>query len=211
MKHRHGTWLPSNSVTSDMRVLALALIALCGFAVAMWQLADRPVGALQTSNPRPSSTAQPANADVEREVQAFHEWLRVNPRPQMLSYWVDQLCVGSTPEQAKRADSNPHKMKTVTVWVNPTGEKAMMKGGTFPVGSVIVKEKREGESGPVELSTVMLKRAKGFNPKCGDWEFAVLDAKGSKVTDRGKLATCMSCHTEQAAQDYVFKGYVPEE
>lgn len=178
---------------------------LCGLGVVGCSAGHRTV------SPDRDTPVQASHLDIGREVRAFHGWTRVNPKPVALAYWVDLLCVGSTPEQAARSASNPHRQKTITVWVNPAGEQAMLKGGTFPVGSAIVKEKRVGEKGPVELSTVMLKRAKGFNPECGDWEFAVLDASGSKVTERGKLATCMSCHTEQAKLDYVFKGYVPGE
>lgn len=143
------------------------------------------------------------------EVRDFHKWTKVNPRPMFSSYWVDTLCVNPKPEDARRAATSPHRQKTITVWVNSVGRKAMLEGGAFPVGSTIVKEKREGANGAVELSTVMIKRPEGYNPACGDWEFAVLDKTGEKVKARGKIPTCAGCHVEQAKFDYVFRSYLP--
>lgn len=160
----------------------------------------------------------PTAEQVGKEVQGFHSWKKVNAQPVELNYWVSALCIGPSAEQRKRMREDPHALKLITVRVNKTGEAAMMRGGTFPVGSVIVKEKlsqldpsaaaRSDKPIP-ELSTVMIKRATGFNPKCGDWEFAVLDSSGSKVTDQGKLPTCMSCHVEMSKQDFVYRTYVP--
>ncbi|MCO5297669.1 MAG: cytochrome P460 family protein [Fimbriimonadaceae bacterium] len=152
----------------------------------------------------------PSPPDRLGEVRMFHTWTRVNPEPVEIGYRADALCVNPSPELRHKAESNPHRFKTITVWVNAQGKRTMMRGGTFPVGSVIVKEKRQEKTGPVELSTVMIKRPRGFNPSCGDWEFAVLDRSGEKVQARGKLSTCQACHVEQVKTDYVFRGYVPK-
>ncbi len=83
----------------------------------------------------------------------------------------------------------------------------MMKGGTFPNGSILVKEKQlEGQSSR-DMATVMIKRSPGYNPKGGDWEYAVLDKAGT-IESRGKLANCMGCHADQAKSDYVFRSYL---
>lgn len=143
-------------------------------------------------------------------LEGFHAWRKVNKEPHYVHSEFDFLCVGPTPEQRRKAKENPHVWKFITVYVNATGERSMFSGRTFPVGSVIVKEKfaREGRKTPkAELSTVMIKRKKGFNPKCGDWEFAVLDAAGKKLMDRGKLEACMKCHVRQAKRDFVFGSY----
>lgn len=81
---------------------------------------------------------------------------------------------------------------------------------TFPVGSVIVKEKYTTEkSRTPELMTVMRKQAKGYDSKNGDWEYLVLDGATNRVQAQGNLATCQDCHRQMATTDYVFRtGYL---
>jgi hypothetical protein len=59
----------------------------------------------------------------------------------------------------------------------------------------------------VLLYTVMIKRQPGYNPKAGDWEFAVV-SPGGKTEASGKLANCMSCHTTRPDADFIFRSYV---
>jgi hypothetical protein len=112
---------------------------------------------------------------------------------------------------------SPHMKKFVTVYVNDLGRQAMtaQKSPAFPVGSVIVKEKlTQPDSKSPELMTVMVKREKDFNPACGDWEFMVFGGDGKKVTNRGKIESCGSCHQTRPAlaSDYVFRDYyLPED
>jgi hypothetical protein len=76
---------------------------------------------------------------------------------------------------------------------------------TFPVGSVIVREKLEdpGDERPALLA-VMVKRAPGFNPKAGDWEFLLVDGAASKVIERQKKGSCLDCHASQRERDFVY-------
>ena len=75
-------------------------------------------------------------------------------------------------------------------------EKLFPKLPSFPVGTVLVKEKFNNPkgTGTPELLTAMVKREKGYNPACYDWEFLVLDGKAERILERGKLARCQSCH-----------------
>lgn len=77
--------------------------------------------------------------------------------------------------------------------------KLFPKLPSFPVGTVLVKEKFDNPkgTGTPELLTVMVKREKGYNPACYDWEFLVLNGKAERVLERGKLARCQSCHAEK--------------
>jgi len=59
----------------------------------------------------------------------------------------------------------------------------------------------------VLLYTVMVKRQPGYNPKVGDWEFAVVSRDG-KTEASGKLPNCMSCHMTRPDSDFVFRSYV---
>ena len=76
---------------------------------------------------------------------------------------------------------------------------------TFPAGSVIVREKLSGhDAESPELLAVMIKRAPGFNPKAGDWEFLLLDGAASKVIERQKKGSCLDCHASQSERDFVY-------
>ncbi len=142
-------------------------------------------------------------------IKGFHGWKKANSTPVRLSSKFDLLCAPASMAMIKAEQKvNPHFQRVITVYVNKVGEKAMEKGGKFPVGSVIVKEKLEESFKTPVLSTVMIKREKGYNPKCGDWQFASIDAFTTKVTMDGKLESCMFCHQDQAKRDYVFKTYV---
>ena len=146
---------------------------------------------------------------VLESVKGFSSWKKANIAPVRLTTYLDGLCMAPSQKMIDAAlAANPHLDRFIQVYVNPTAEKAMINGGVFPVGSVVVKEKHNGAKGPVLLSTVMVKREKGFNPTCGDWEFASLDASGKKVTSEGKLDFCMKCHQDVPKKDFVFRTYV---
>lgn len=76
----------------------------------------------------------------------------------------------------------------------------------LPVGSVVVREKYVGadDAAPPELVAAMVKRARGFNPKGGDWEFLVLDPSLTKVLERQKTGSCLECHDAQRRRDFLF-------
>jgi len=96
----------------------------------------------------------------------------------------------------------------IQVYVTPEGVGAIKGNGAFSVGTVILKQKFSTPStNKAELFTGMLKREKGFNSNCGDWEFFTLSGDGQKVTSRGRLNSCMECHKEFAKTDFVSKRY----
>ena len=142
-------------------------------------------------------------------VKDYANWTKANVVPIRLSTSLDMLCRGISNDERKGYQKTAiHFDRYMTVYVNPTGEKAMQKGGVFPVGSIIVKEKRDSKTGPVVLSTVMIKREKGYNPACGDWQFAALNSDATKTDGDGKLDSCMKCHKDQSKKDFVYRTYV---
>lgn len=139
----------------------------------------------------------------------------VTPRPVDMKPQIMLSCVGPGPADQH---PNPHVSAVFRVFVNPKGQKAMQNLGksTFPVGSVLVKEKfsRGPEVfAPVkllpdakpELLTVMIKRPKGFDPANGDWQFAVV--KSGHAPETEGLKHCQGCHQRQKKTDYVFGDY----
>lgn len=143
-------------------------------------------------------------------------WLQVNAKPYYISSTLNVLCAAPTPvrvdEERKR---NPHASTAITVYVNQVGTESMLSesAATFPVGSIIVKQKFDPNHEPDKplLYTVMIKHEPGYNPDAGDWEFEVISGDGSEVQARGALANCIACHTPQKANDFVFRTYVERE
>jgi Cytochrome P460 len=182
---------------------AAAGVAGCGtFGLFRTNVAAPPEVAVQT---------QPAPPPPTVEFLEYKRWTRVTAKPHKVISRIFTLCASPTDQQIEREKDNPHTDKYVVVYVNETGRKAMLEQPDphFPVGSVIVKEKLATEKSTTpDLLTVMIKRDKGFNPDGGDWEYLVSDGTASEVKDRGKLATCMACHDERKAKDYIFRPYV---
>src|SRR4051812_903996 len=97
-------------------------------------------------------------------------FVRITPRPTLLR--PDVLAACRPPPPPGGGTKNDHgilvgKSGTVAhVFVSPNAIDAMLKKGstTFPVGSVVLKQKFEdGNVQNVILYTGMLKREKGFN------------------------------------------------
>ena len=91
------------------------------------------------------------------------------------------------------------------VSVNAAGSAvyaSLSRSSHFPVGAVIAKKHLERDAGTLGPLFVMIKRAPGFFPQGGDWEYLVTDKDGW-IEDRGPLATCARCHVEANA-DWVF-------
>lgn len=76
--------------------------------------------------------------------------------------------------------------------------------GEYPVGAVLIMEHAERSAeGPAGPTMLMEKRAKGFDPKFGDWRYSVLDSKG-QLQKEGAIETCALCHAD-APRDFVFR------
>lgn len=93
------------------------------------------------------------------------------------------------------------------VYVNDVARATMANAqpGQFPTGSIIVREKlaRADDAQP-QLVAVMIKRAPGFNPKAGDWEFLSVNGALTKIQERQKQGSCFDCHVTQRERDFVF-------
>ena len=75
----------------------------------------------------------------------------------------------------------------------------------FPRGSIIVREKlTKADDAQPQLLTVMIKRARGFNPKANDWEFLAVDGAMTKILERQKKGSCLDCHASEKARDVVY-------
>lgn len=56
----------------------------------------------------------------------------------------------------------------------------------------------------------MIKRAKGFNPKGGDWEFIEAAGLDLKIVKRQTTGSCLNCHEQAGKTDFVFRTAATE-
>jgi len=154
----------------------------------------------------PPSGGQPELADNLKNL------VRVTSSPVTLRPDVNKLCAAPGSRNG-HGILVPKRDAVAHVYVSRDGAAAMSRrdATAFPVGVVILKQKFEVAKArnPV-LYTGMLKREKGYNPECGDWEFFTLSGDGINVTARGRLESCMACHKEYARTDFVTKQYPAE-
>src|ERR1051325_8401801 len=112
----------------------------------------------------------------------------------------------ASPPRGPKKDETHEGFYFGVIYANdPAREPLANEGRTkFPAGSMIVREKlaRADDAQP-ELVAVMIKRAAGFNPSGGDWEFLVVDGGLTKVRERQKKGSCLQCHSSQADRDFV--------
>lgn len=149
------------------------------------------------------------------DVSQYRTWKCITPEPVDMPLQIALSCV--VPPSWNQAPS-PHKDYVFKIYVNSAGAPAMTnaKAVTFPVGTIIVKEKFAlGPSKkpwnehklPVDakpqMLTVMTKQAKGFDTPNGDWSYQVFSGDMRKETSAG-LEYCAKCHTHAASRDYVF-------
>ena len=102
------------------------------------------------------------------------------------------------------------------VYANAEAMRALVKGGTFPDGSVLVldllgtkDENGAWVQGSRKLLAVMEKDRARFKAT-GGWGFEAF--KGDSQMERtvtDATAQCFSCHQQQKDNDFVFSGYLP--
>jgi cytochrome P460 len=191
----------------NFRTIVIAVSILFLLALPVW-LVSRPLARTLTM-PASDPIVEPV-----KEIAGYRNWTKVNTEPQLMHRRaaIDCTIWLSPALEVVDGETNPHREKYITVYVNAIGRDAMMEKlkPIFAVGSVIVKEKLpERSSQSPELLTVMIKREKGFNSETGDWEYMAVDGTGSKVEARGKLKNCQRCHLDQPKTDYIFRTYLP--
>jgi hypothetical protein len=79
---------------------------------------------------------------------------------------------------------------------------------TLTPGTVIVREVLDA-GGQVSKLTVMAKGPPGYDPRLGDWWFAVTDPRGVPLTENGvvqlgRLTQCHNCHIDRGRDDFLF-------
>ncbi len=102
-------------------------------------------------------------------------------------------------------EQSPHDFSYIHVYMNVPGINALKTGMTnYPVGTIVMKEKKRNPDQVIpSLFTGMIKREKGYNPEAGDWEFFAANGKGDLIVARGKISSCLDCHSRHQKTDYL--------
>jgi len=165
--------------------------------------------------------APPTDAQLLETVQKRATTLEeVTTKPVLMLNYVALLCGMPTDDELAESTNNPHLEKYSRLYVNKVGRAAAEgRETTHPAGTVLLKEKlpakvdaqNKAEPGTEpELFTGMVKREKGFNPDCGDWEFFTVTGDMQKIASRGKLANCIDCHRRYKDRDFTSRLLVPK-
>jgi hypothetical protein len=109
----------------------------------------------------------------------------------------------STPRKNEATHESGGKSFGV-VYVNSLARE-FFNAAPFPPGAIIVREKlAKVDDAQPQLLAVMIKRARGFNPRANDWEFLMLDGATNKILERQKQGSCLDCHASQKQRDFVY-------
>lgn len=201
-------------------LLGLTLTAGCGANPA--PIAKRAYAADVETSPAPNAPAPNAPA-VEDIVRSYHELHLLTAEPVAVDLEVFLLCssqaIESRAEQSRKR-AGPHALTAIRVFMNDSAADAFRRSAkTYPVGAVIVKEKQKsfddpaessGETAPPPLAVAgMIKRASGYDPPHGDWEYFYFE--DAAKLQQGKLAACIECHRNAAKTDHVFGDWFERE
>jgi len=162
------------------------------------------VAALASCQP---ATPVPVPALVEPA--EFATWPRVTERPVRVSPALAAMCAVAPARGAAPANPDPHADHAIVVRVSPAAEAAYREGRPLPAGAVVVKEKYDdaSASGPLRAYGVMMKRAAGYAPAGGDWEYAYVALGAERTMARGRLEGCSGCHSRARGRDFLFRSY----
>ena len=158
----------------------------------------------------------PAVVDI---AQSYQQLCQMTKEPVDVDPQLAMLCIGIYPEHVEdaRKRSGPHAHTSIRIFMNDDAATAFRdQVAPYPVGSVIVKEKQGLEyhadaTSPRQTAKTsdgvggMLKRAPGYDPRNGDWEYFYFE--NPTRIEQGRIDTCIECHRGAAATGYVFGSW----
>jgi hypothetical protein len=155
--------------------------------------------------------ASPGTAPALAEPAEFATWPRVTEKPVQVGPELAMLCVTHPSDGARaHASAIPGGLHhSIVVRVSPNAIAAYREGRPLPAGAVVVKEKYDdaSASGPLRAYGVMIKRAAGYDPRGGNWEYGFVTLDSTATVTRGRLAACAGCHESARRTDYLFRKH----
>ena len=157
----------------------------------------------------------PQIAEIAKDYKKLHA---MTPDRVFVDPGLAMLCRGASQRDVEEAQkkSGPHAHTSIRVYMNDLAAGAFKESAkAYPVGAVIVKEKSglnywssEGDRKSKKTHDGvggMVKRAPGFDPAHGDWEYFYFE-DAAKI-ESGKIASCVACHAGAAGRDFVFGSW----
>ena len=152
------------------------------------------------------------SADID-----FARWPAATEKPVRVEPIVASFCRAPSQTELQARDAElkrhgPHYKPAIVVRTNPEAIGAFKLGDApMPVGTTIVKEKHFFmlAKGPPAEYGAMIKREPGYDPAHGNWEYIYVVSQPEKAVTRGKLESCIDCHSHAKDKDYLFRTYLP--
>lgn len=162
--------------------------------------------------PRGAAVAPDDPDDIERIAANYSALRSMTSEPFLVDADIARLCTAGTQAalDAARERSGPHALSAVRIYMSDAAAKEFVEiNPRYPVGSVIVKQKvKWGPASDAHGSPSrngvggMIKRAPGYDPAHGDWEYFYFE-EAAKI-ERGRIESCIRCHRRAADTDHVF-------
>jgi len=111
----------------------------------------------------------------------------------------------TSPPARSRQQNEGHLTTLGFAYVNEAGRGAFgQQPLVFPVGSIIVRERLLTPTSNPDRLVVMIKHERDFNRKADGWEFLTVSGDATRVIEREKEGSCLSCHASASKNDFVF-------
>jgi hypothetical protein len=109
------------------------------------------------------------------------------------------------PESSNESKTNHGVVAYGFAYVNDVGSGGFRRRPfSFPVGTMIVREKMLTPTANPDLLVVMIKREKAFNPRANGWQFLIMNGDATKILRREKNGQCLKCHQYASNNDFVY-------
>jgi hypothetical protein len=172
------------------------------------------VGAAQAPVDKPAKhdASKPAIAEI---AGGYGFYRKMTAQPVFVNPELAMLCIGASREhvESARKTHGPHAHSAVVIYMNEIAARDFGRSSaTYAPGAVIVKQKMllsyHGKKSAAGVAVAdkgvggMVKRAKGFDPAHGDWEYFYFE-DAAKI-ESGRISSCIQCHDAARGTDYVF-------
>ena len=173
------------------------------------------VGCRESSRPVSTEAKSTEEMTIAKIAASYSTYRKITPHPVLVNPGLARLCRGAFKSDVERlrAEFGPHAHTEILIYMNDSAAQAFASDQqSYPPGSVIVKQKtlldyydettkKRVRRHPAGVGG-MVKRAPGFDAEHGDWEYFYFE--DPEKIESGKIASCVDCHQNAKARDYVY-------